>query len=595
MSKSGRGEEMRTLRVALAQMNATVGDIEGNAQKIAEGIERAKEVRADIVAFPELAVTGYPPEDLLFKPHFVTRNKEVVADLARQVPKSLVAVIGFVDEDGDLFNATAILHDGKIATVYRKHYLPSYSAFDESRYFRRGDEGLVLTLNDVRVGITICEDIWYPSGPARAEALLGDAHLLLNISSSPYHMGKLVWHEQMLSVRASENLAAVACVNLVGGQDELVFDGASLVVNEQGKVIARAKQFEEDFLVADIDLVGIVRSRLHDLRYRQGKQRLVAGERELDGVKVKVVALPFEPAEPKPAVEPRIEVPLPKVAEVYWALVLGTRDYLHKNGMKDAVIGLSGGIDSSLTCCIAVDALGHEHVTGVAMPGPYSSQHSLEDAEALARNLGIRFLVIPITGVFEVFLQALSEVFRGLPHDVTEENLQARIRGTILMALSNKFGWLVLATGNKSEGSTGYCTLYGDTAGGFAVLKDVYKTLVYELAAYVNEKAGREIIPRRVFEKPPSAELRPGQVDQEKLPPYPLLDAILQAYLEEGKSVADIVAMGYDEATVRKVAWMVDSSEYKRRQFAPGPKITYRAFSEHRRLPISNRFREWEG
>jgi len=586
---------MRTLRVALAQMNATVGDIEGNAQKIAEGIERAKEVRADIVAFPELAVTGYPPEDLLFKPHFVTRNKEVVADLARQVPKSLVAVIGFVDEDGDLFNATAILHDGKIATVYRKHYLPSYSAFDESRYFRRGDEGLVLTLNDVRVGITICEDIWYPSGPARAEALLGDAHLLLNISSSPYHMGKLVWHEQMLSVRASENLAAVACVNLVGGQDELVFDGASLVVNEQGKVIARAKQFEEDFLVADIDLVGIVRSRLHDLRYRQGKQRLVAGERELDGVKVKVVALPFEPAEPKPAVEPRIEVPLPKVAEVYWALVLGTRDYLHKNGMKDAVIGLSGGIDSSLTCCIAVDALGHEHVTGVAMPGPYSSQHSLEDAEALARNLGIRFLVIPITGVFEVFLQALSEVFRGLPHDVTEENLQARIRGTILMALSNKFGWLVLATGNKSEGSTGYCTLYGDTAGGFAVLKDVYKTLVYELAAYVNEKAGREIIPRRVFEKPPSAELRPGQVDQEKLPPYPLLDAILQAYLEEGKSVADIVAMGYDEATVRKVAWMVDSSEYKRRQFAPGPKITYRAFSEHRRLPISNRFREWEG
>jgi NAD+ synthase (glutamine-hydrolysing) len=310
---------------------------------------------------------------------------------------------------------------------------------------------------------------------------------------------------------------------------------------------------------------------------------------------VKIVSLPFEPAEPKPAVEPRIETPLPKVAEVYWALVLGTRDYLHKNGMSDAVIGLSGGIDSSLTCCIAVDALGREHVTGVAMPGPYSSQHSLEDAETLARNLGIRFLVIPIAGVFEAFLRALSEVFRGLPPDVTEENLQARIRGTILMALSNKFGWLVLTTGNKSEGSTGYCTLYGDTAGGFAVLKDVYKTLVYELAAYVNEKAGREIIPRRVFEKPPSAELRPGQVDQEKLPPYPLLDAILQAYVEEDRSVADIVAMGYDEATVRKVAWMVDSSEYKRRQFAPGPKITHRAFGKDRRLPITNRFREWEG
>jgi NAD+ synthase (glutamine-hydrolysing) len=580
---------MRTLRVALAQINATVGDIEGNARKIAEVIERAKEVRADVVAFPELAVTGYPPEDLLLKPHFIALNKEAVNELAKLVPKSLVAVIGFVDEDnGDIFNAAAVLHDGKIAAVYHKHYLPNYGVFDEFRYFQRGNEGLVLALNDVRVGITICEDIWYPGGPARAEALLGDAHLLLNISSSPYHMGKLVWRERMLGVRANDNLAAVAYVNLVGGQDELVFDGASLIVNERGEVIARAKQFAEDFLVADIDLVSITRTRLHDPRRRQDKQ-------ELDGATVKIVSLPFEPAEPKPAVEPRIETPLPKVAEVYWALVLGTRDYLHKNGMSDAVIGLSGGIDSSLTCCIAVDALGREHVTGVAMPGPYSSQHSLEDAETLARNLGIRFLVIPITGVFEAFLRALSEVFRGLPPDVTEENLQARIRGTILMALSNKFGWLVLTTGNKSEGSTGYCTLYGDTAGGFAVLKDVYKTLVYELAAYVNEKAGREIIPRRVFEKPPSAELRPGQVDQEKLPPYPLLDAILQAYVEEDRSVADIVAMGYDEATVRKVAWMVDSSEYKRRQFAPGPKITHRAFGKDRRLPITNRFREWEG
>jgi NAD+ synthase (glutamine-hydrolysing) len=586
---------MRTLRVALAQINATVGDIDGNAKKIAEGIEQAKEVWADIVAFPELAVTGYPPEDLLFKPHFVARNKEVVAELARQVPKSLVAVVGFVDEDGDLFNAAAVLHDGKIAAVYRKHYLPNYGVFDEFRYFQRGEEALVLTLNDARVGVTICEDIWYPGGPARAEALLGDAHVLLNISSSPYHMGKLVWRERMLGVRANDNLAAIAYVNLVGGQDELVFDGASLVVNEQGEIIARAKQFEEDFLVADIDLVGIVRARLHDPRRRQDKQGLGIAGQGLDGVKVKVVALPFEPAEPKPAIAPRIEAPLPRTAEVYWALVLGTRDYLHKNGMKDAVIGLSGGIDSSLTCCIAVDALGREHVTGVAMPGPYSSQHSLEDAEALARNLGIRFLVIPITGVFEAFLRALSEAFRGLPPDVTEENLQARIRGTILMALSNKFGWLVLTTGNKSEGSTGYCTLYGDTAGGFAVLKDVYKTLVYELAAYVNEKAGREIIPRRVFEKPPSAELRPGQVDQEKLPPYPLLDAILQAYVEEDRSVADIVAMGYEEETVRRVAWMVDSSEYKRRQIAPGPKITHRAFGKDRRLPITNRFREWEG
>ncbi len=581
---------MRTLRVALAQINATVGDIEGNVHKIAEGIEKAKEVRADIVAFPELAVTGYPPEDLLLKPHFVAKNIEAVRELATQVPRSLVAVVGFVDEAEDLFNAAAVLHDGQIVAVYRKHYLPNYGVFDEFRYFQQGEEPLVLVLNGVRIGITICEDIWYPGGPARAEALVGDACLLLNISSSPYHMGKLAWRERMLAVRANDNLAAVAYVNLVGGQDELVFDGASLVVNEQGEVIARAKQFEEDFLVADIDLVGIARARLHDPRRRQDKRSAGAG----DWGKVKVVPLPFEPAQPKPIVEPRVEKPLPLVAEVYWALALGTRDYLHKNGMTDAVIGLSGGIDSSLTCCIAVDALGHEHVTGVAMPGPYSSQHSLEDAEALACNLGIRFLVIPITDVFEAFLRTLSEAFRGMPHDVTEENLQARIRGTILMALSNKFGWLVLTTGNKSEGSTGYCTLYGDTAGGFGVLKDVYKTLVYDLARYVNEKAGREIIPRRVFEKPPSAELRPGQVDQEKLPPYELLDQILQRYVEEDRSVADIVAMGYDEATVRKVAWMVDSSEYKRRQFAPGPKITHRAFGKDRRLPITNRFREWQ-
>lgn len=581
---------MRTLRVALAQINATVGDIEGNARKISDGIERAKEVRADIVAFPELSVTGYPPEDLLFKPHFIASNIEAVRELAKRVPKSLVAIVGFVDEDGDLFNAAAILHDGEVVAVYHKHYLSNYGVFDEFRYFQQGREGLVLALGDARVGITICEDIWYPGGPARAETLMGDAHVLVNISSSPYHMGKLAWRERMLSVRANDNLAAVAYVNLVGGQDELVFDGASLIFNELGEVIARGKQFAEDFIVADIDLVKILRARLHDPHRRLDKKVLQEQQE-----RVSVVPLPFEPSEPKPSIEPRIEEPLTRVAEVYWALVLGTRDYLHKNRMSDAVIGLSGGIDSSLTCCIAVDALGREHVTGVAMPGPYSSQHSLEDSEALARNLGIRFLVIPITGVFEAFLQALRDAFKGLPSDVTEENLQARIRGTILMALSNKFGWLVLTTGNKSEGSTGYCTLYGDTAGGFAVLKDVYKTLVYELAHYVNEKAGREVIPKRVFEKPPSAELRSGQVDQEKLPPYPLLDAILQAYVEEDKSVIDIVAMGYDEATVRKVAWMVDSSEYKRRQLPPGPKITHRAFGKDRRLPITNRFREWEG
>ncbi len=581
---------MRTLRVALAQINATVGDLDGNAQQIAEGIERAKELRADLVVFPELAVTGYPPEDLLFKPHFVAKNKEVVEALAARVPRSLVAVVGFVDEAEDLFNAAAVLHDGKVVAVYHKHYLPNYGVFDEFRYFQQGQEALVLSLNGARLGITICEDIWYPGGPARLAALLGDAHLLVNLSSSPYHMGKRQWRERMLSVRANDNLAAIAYVNLVGGQDELVFDGGSVVVNEQGEVIARAKQFEPDFLVTDIDLVSILRARLHDPRRRQDKQALLH-----QASAVQVVSLPFEPAHPKPAISPRCEPDLPTVAEVYQALVLAVRDYLHKNGMKDAVVGLSGGIDSSLVACIAADALGREHVVGVSMPGPYSSTHSREDAEQLARNLGIRFLVIPITEVFETFLKALKEAFRGLPSDVAEENLQARIRGTILMALSNKFGWLVLTTGNKSEGSTGYCTLYGDTAGGFAVLKDVYKTLVYQLARYVNEKAGREVIPQRVFEKPPSAELRPGQVDQEKLPPYDLLDQILMHYVEEDRSVADIVAMGYEEGMVRKVAWMVDSSEYKRRQFPPGPKITSRAFGKDRRLPITNRWREWSG
>lgn len=582
---------MRTLRVALAQINATVGDIDGNARKIAEGIERAKDVMADVVAFPELAITGYPPEGLLFKSRFVACSKEAILELAKFVPKSLIAVVGFVDDEDGIFNAAAVLHDGKVIATYRKRCLSTCGAFDESRYFRQGRETLVLTLNGIRIGITIGDDIKHPTnGLAHIEASHGDAHILLNISASPYCMGKLAWHERLLAACANDSLASVACVNLVGGQDELIFDGASVVVNEHGSVVARAKQFEEDFIVADIDIADIVQARTHRAQKQFGVGELMS--EGLAGGDVRVVAVPFEQAQPKPAIEQRVEKPLPEVAEVYWALVLGVRDYLHKNGMTDAVIGLSGGIDSSVTCCIAVDALGREHVTGVAMPGPYSSHHSLEDAEALARNLGIKFLVIPITGVFESFLQALGEVFKGLPHDATEENLQARIRGTILMALSNKFGWLVLATGNKSEGSTGYCTLYGDTVGGFAVLKDVYKMLVYRLGEYVNEKAGREIIPRRVFEKPPSAELRPGQVDQEKLPPYPLLDAILKAYVEEGRSVTDIVAMGYDEETVRKVARMVDGSEYKRRQLAPGPKITCSALIKGWRLPITNKFSE---
>ncbi|ABS60620.1 NAD+ synthase [Fervidobacterium nodosum] len=579
---------MNKVRLALAQINATVGDIEGNKNKIIEYINKALENDVDIVIFPELSITGYPPEDLLFKSHFVRKNKEAIEEIARHVPKSLVVVVGFVDEEGDIFNAAAVINDGKVQAKYRKNYLPNYGVFDEMRYFQKGTKALVVLLEDVRVGITICEDIWYPGGPARLESLLGDAQLIVNLSASPYYVEKIAWRERMLSVRANDNIATVAYVNCVGGQDELIFDGASLVVNEKGEIIGRAKQFEEDLLIVDVDLIDIDKTCVKDPRRRQDKQIMDEERKNLE-----IVKLPFESKPKRTKITNRVEKTLPKVAEVYNALVLATRDYIRKNGMKKAVIGLSGGMDSTLVACIAVDALGAENVVGVSMPGPFSSEHSKEDAKILAENLGIKFLTIPIMEAYNSFLNMFKPVFEDRPFDITEENLQARIRGVILMALSNKFGWIVLTTGNKSEISTGYSTLYGDTAGGYAVIKDVYKTFVYELAEYVNQKYGREIIPRRVFEKAPSAELRENQTDQDKLPPYEILDEILKLYVEEDYSVSDIVERGFDEETVKKVAWMVDINEYKRRQMPPGPKITHRAFGKDRRLPITNAFKEW--
>ncbi len=581
---------MRKIRLGLSQINTTVGDIDGNVRRIIEQIERAVKTGVDVLAFPELTITGYPPEDLLFKPHFLQRNIEALSTIASHVPDNLMAVVGFVDEEGDIYNGAAVLHDGKVVGKYHKNYLPNYGVFDEMRYFQHGDKALVVSLKSMKIGITICEDIWYPGGPARTEALVGDAEIIINISASPYYMGKLSWRERMLSVRANDNLAAVAYVNCVGGQDELAFDGASLVIKENGEVVARAKQFEEDFLIADIDLVSIDKARLRDPRRRQDKHNL--DERTIN--ELEVLDIDFNYTEHKPRIDQRIERALPKAAEVYHALVLNTRDYITKNGMKKAVIGLSGGMDSSLVACIAVDALGKDNVIGVSMPGPFSSEHSKEDARLLSENLGIKYLTIPILDVYEKYLDTFKPIFGELPFDTTEENLQARIRGVILMALSNKFGWIVLTTGNKSESSTGYSTLYGDTAGGYAVIKDVYKTLVYELAEYVNEKAGKEIIPRRVFEKAPSAELRENQTDQDKLPPYPVLDEILRMYVEEDYSVQDIIAEGFDEETVKRVAWMVDVNEYKRRQTPPGPKITPRAFGKDRRLPITNAFKEWK-
>ncbi len=575
---------MRTLRIGLAQINPTVGDLSGNVRKIMDYIGRARELGVDLVAFPELAITGYPPEDLLLKPDFIEANLDCLQQIVEST-RSITAVVGFVDSADDIYNAAAIIHDGALAGVYHKMYLPNYGVFDEDRYFQAGTDYPVFVLPGTSIGINICEDIWYPAGPGEVQALAGGAEVIVSISASPYYAGKGLARERMLATRAADNVAMVAFCNLVGGQDELVFDGNSVIFDERGELVVRGKQFEEDLIVADLDVGSVFRQRLHDPRRR--KEKLAA-----DVGRVSRIALPeVESRGEKPPLPARRMERLDPLAEIYQALVLGTRDYVHKNGFQKVVIGLSGGIDSSLTAAIAVDALGKENVVGVFMPSRYSSEESRVDAGKLAENLGIRFLSIPIDDTFQAYLDMLSAPFAGVEPDVTEENVQARIRGNILMALSNKFGWLVLTTGNKSEVSVGYCTLYGDMAGGFAVVKDVPKALVYQLAGHVNGSAGREVIPRRVFEKAPTAELRPDQRDEDTLGPYATLDPILHAYVEEDRGLDEIVALGFDEATVRRVIGMVDRNEYKRRQAPPGVKITPRAFGKDRRLPITNQYR----
>ena len=577
---------MRTLRIGLAQINPTVGDLKGNTQKILDYIGRARVLGVDLVAFPELAITGYPPEDLLLKPDFIQANLNCLQQIVEGA-RSITAVVGFVDSADDIYNAAAIIHDGTLAGVYHKMYLPNYGVFDENRYFQAGTDYPVFVLRGTVIGVNICEDIWYPAGPSEVQALAGGAEVIINISASPYHAGKGRSRERMLATRATDNVAIVAFCNLVGGQDELVFDGGSVIFDERGELVARARQFEEDLLVVDLNLQGVFRQRLHDPRRR--KERAARrGEFEVQRIDL----AGEEPSGKRLLLTPRQEARLERPEEIYRALVLGTRDYVHKNGFQQVVIGLSGGIDSSLTAAIAVDALGAENVTGVFMPSRYSSQVSLEDARQLAANLGIRFLIISIDQTFQAYLNMLAEPFSDTEPDVTEENVQARIRGNILMALSNKFGWLVLTTGNKSELATGYCTLYGDMAGGFAVIKDVPKMLVYALAGHVNAQAGRQIIPQRVFDKAPTAELRPDQKDEDSLGPYRVLDPILHAYVEEDRCLGEIVALGFDEATVRRVIRMVDRAEYKRRQAPPGVKITPRAFGKDRRVPITNRYRE---
>ena len=573
---------MRRIRVALAQVNPTVGAIEANARLVIDWMERARGQGADIVAFPELTLTGYPPEDLLFKPAFIEANRRALADVAAH-SRGLTAVLGFVDKRDDIFNAAAVLHDGVHVGTYHKQYLPNYGVFDENRYFQAGTESPVFALGATVVAVNICEDIWYPTGPTTRQALAG-AELVVTINASPFHAGKAQSREKMLATRAADDLACLAFVNCVGGQDELIFDGQSFVFNEKGECVGRARAFEEDLLVVDLDLDEVFRARLHDSRRRKEKLR--------SGAAVTRVALSPLPAREQPALPARARDVLEPVEEIYRALVLGTRDYVTKTGFRHAVIGLSGGIDSALVAAIACDALGPANVTGVTMPSPFSSGGTRRDAARLARNLGIEFMRLPITPVFVRYRRALAKAFKGVKEDVTEENLQARIRGNYLMALSNKFGWLVLTTANKSEMAVGYSTLYGDMAGGFAVIKDVPKMLVYQLAEHANARAGRELIPRSIFDRAPSAELRPGQTDQDSLPPYPELDAILEAYVEGDQGKADIVARGFDEATVKRVIAMVDKNEYKRRQGPIGIKITPRAFGKDWRLPIVNRFQE---
>jgi NAD+ synthase (glutamine-hydrolysing) len=579
--------DTRRLRIGLAQTNTTVGDFAGNRQKILEAIEKARVSGVDLITFPELAICGYPPEDLLFKPQFIQENLRSL-DKVIEASAGMTVITGFVDADEDIYNAAAVIHDGKLAGVYHKIYLPNYGVFDENRYFRAGSECPVYTIAGINIGINICEDIWYEGGPSAVQAYAG-ADVIVNISASPYHFDKGNYRERMIAARAADNVAIVAFNNLVGGQDELVFDGNSLIIDEKGQTIARGEQFREDLIIADLDIENVFRTRLHDPRWRQGLiRREEQGWRPAE--KISVSQAPFTADKP----------PLPRrdtkaygfPAEVYEALVLGTHDYILKNGFRKVLIGLSGGLDSSLVAAIAVDALGKSNVVGVAMPSRYSSEGSLSDAGLLVENLGIELITLPIEPAFKAYLDTLAESFKGKEPDVAEENIQARVRGNLLMALSNKFGWLVLTTGNKSEMATGYATLYGDMAGGFAVIKDVPKTMVYRLADYRNSLSGKEIIPATVISKPPSAELRPDQKDTDSLPSYEVLDPILMAYVEEDRSVEQIVAAGADEKIVRRVARLVDMSEYKRRQAPPGVKITPRAFGRDRRLPISNRFKK---
>jgi NAD+ synthase (glutamine-hydrolysing) len=573
------------VRIALAQINATVGDIGGNEEKIVARIAEARRAGAALVLFPELAVTGYPPEDLLLKEHFLADARASVDRIAGQAG-DIVAVVGFPERAEDAYNAAAVLAGGKVQAIYRKVNLPNYGVFDEVRYFQRGPGGVMIEVDGVQVGLTICEDIWQPGPPLSDEALAG-ARLILNISASPYVAGKGLVRERMLAQRARDNLVAVAFCALVGGQDELIFDGHSFVVDHEGDVIARSPQFAEDLLVAEVDVQAAGSARLRDTRQRPAARDVRPVVAELGSLRTAAPAGEELVGRPGGPVAPLLDGD----AEVYAALVLGTRDYTRKNGFEHVVLGLSGGIDSTLVALVAVDALGAECVTCVTMPSPYTSEGTLADARTLAQNLGTELLELNIGEPMTAYDGLLTDVFAGREPDLTEENIQARIRGNLLMALSNKFGWLVLTTGNKSEMSVGYSTLYGDSAGGFAVIKDCPKMLVYRLVAERARRDPHSPVPESIVTRPPSAELRPDQVDQDSLPPYEILDAILEGYVEEDLGREQLIARGLPAADVDRVIRLVDLAEYKRRQQPPGIKVTSKAFGRDRRVPITNRYR----
>jgi NAD+ synthase (glutamine-hydrolysing) len=570
------------VRLALAQINTTVGDLDGNRERILQAIAEARGAEADLVLLPELAVTSYPPEDLLLRPGFIRAAEESLQEIARET-RGVVALVGFPHFDRDLYNACAVCADGEVKAVYRKRFLPNYGVFDEDRYFAPARECLLLELGGTLVGPTICEDMWQPGPPATELALAG-AQLLTNISASPFHVCRDREREEMFATRARDNACFVAFCNAVGGQDELIFDGHSLVLDEEGHVLARAPGFEEALLVVDIDPADAVGRRLRDVRRR-------ALARERGAVPDVPVVQLGESRSHDDRIEPFLAERLGELEQMRLALELGLHDYVGKNGFSEVVVGVSGGIDSALTAALAVEALGADRVHCVSMPSRYSSETTRSDARRLAENLGTDFRELPINGAVDALESILAESFAEREPDLTEENLQARIRGVLLMALSNKFGWLVVATGNKSELSVGYATLYGDMAGGFALLKDVFKTDVFRLAGHVNDHAGRELIPATIIERAPSAELRDDQLDEDSLPPYPALDRVLEAYVEQDRSREELSQDGFDPDVVERALALIDRAEYKRRQAPPGVRLTPKAFGRDRRTPITNRWR----